>query len=495
MAIEELGPAYIKLGQAFSTRSDLIPPDFVEELSKLQDHIPSCPFHEIQKIIEKELNSTTGESFAFFEKIAMASASIGQVHKAILKNGQSVAVKVQRPGIQKTIEIDLEIMLHLATLIEEHIEELALHSPIKIIEEFARRIEKEIDYTIEADNMDRFAHQFSNEPTIYTPILFRELTTKRVLTMEFVKGIKVSEVERLEAAGLDRKIINDRGADLFLQQIFEHGFFHADPHPGNIFILPNHVICLLDFGMVGSIDKKTRENFVDLIDSVVRRDESGATRVLLKLTLWEEEPDIRMLERELAEFMAHHLYKPLKDVGIAKLLQDLLEISFRHRLRIPPDIFLMMKAFSTVEGIARMLDPNFDMVAKTAPFVRKIMIERLSPTRLVKRLFSAASELLNFIHQFPEDTLEITRLIRQRKLVVNMKHQGFEKMLETWDRIGNRISFSLIVAALIIGSALIVISRTPPLFHGISLIGLILFFAAAIMGIWLLVAILKKGGL
>ncbi len=495
MAVEELEPAYIKLGQVFSTRSDLIPPDFIEELSKLQDHVTPSPFNEIRKILETELNGTVEELFEFFNETAMASASIGQVHKARLKDGEPVAVKVQRPGIRKIIEVDLEIMLHLATLMEEHIEEIALHRPVKIIEEFARRIEKEIDYTIEADNMERFARQFSDEPMIHVPMLFRDMTTERVLTMEFVKGIKVSQISKLEGAGLDRKIINARGADIFLQQIFVHGFFHADPHPGNIFILPENIICLLDFGMVGSVDRKTRENFVDLIESVVNQDESGATRILLKLTLWDDEPDIHILERELAEFMGRHLYKPLKDIELGKLLQDLLEISFRHRLRIPPDIFLMMKAFGTIEGVARLLDPDFDMVARTAPFVKQIILERLSPRRIAKHLLLLSSELLKFVRQFPEDTLEITRLIRQRKMVVNLEHKGFEEVLATWDRISNRISFSLIIAALIIGSALIVISKIPPLFYGISMIGIILFFAAAIMGIWLLVAILRKGGL
>jgi len=495
MAVEELGPAYIKLGQVFSTRSDLIPPDFIEEFSKLQDHVTPSPFNEIRKILETELNGTVEELFEFIDENAMASASIGQVHKARLKDGEPVAVKVQRPGIQKIIEVDLEIMLHLATLMEEHIEEIALHRPVKIIEEFTRIIEKEIDYTVEADNMERFARQFSDEPTIHVPILFRDMTTERILTMEFVKGIKVSQISKLEGAGLDRKIINDRGADIFLQQIFVHGFFHADPHPGNIFILPENIICLLDFGMVGSVDRKTRENFVDLIESVVNQDESATARILLKLTLWDDEPDIRMLERELSEFMGHHLYKSLKDIRLGKLLQDLLEISFRHRLRIPPDIFLMMKAFGTIEGVARLLDPDFDMVARTAPFVKQIILERLSPRRIAKHLFLLSSELLKFVRQFPEDTLEITRLIRQRKMVINLEHKGFEEVLATWDRISNRISFSLIIAALIIGSALIVISKIPPLFYGISMIGIVLFFAAAIMGIWLLVAILRKGGL
>ena len=255
------------------------------------------------------------------------------------------------------------------------------------------------------------------------------------------------------------------------------------------------MICLLDFGMIGSVDRQTRENFVDLIDSVVQRDESRAAQVLLKLTYWDDEPDIRMLEKDVADFMGQHFYKPLKDIQIGKLLNQLLEVTSRHRLMIPPDSFLMMKTLTIVEGVALMLDPDFDMIAQTAPFIEKVKLARFYPGRIAGDIIKLGSDMLQFIQQFPKDILEITRLIRQQKLSFKMEHRDLETMLATHDQISNRISFSIIIAALIIGSALIVISETPPLFYGISLIGIILFLAAAIMGIWLLIAILRKGRL
>jgi ubiquinone biosynthesis protein len=372
---------------------------------------------------------------------------------------------------------------------------MALYRPVKIVEEFARTLEKEIDYTIEAASMERFARHFLDDPTIYIPKVFRDITTEHVITMELVSGIKVSAIDRLEEAGLDRKTITARGADFYLKQVFNFGFFHADPHPGNIFVLPDNVICLLDFGMTGSVDRQNRENFVDLIDSVVHRNESRATQVLLKLTYWDDEPDIHMLERDVADFMGQHLYKPLKDIEIGKLLNHLLELASRYRLMIPPDIFLMMKALTTIEGVALMLDPDFDMIAQTAPFIKRAKLARFYPERIAGDIIQFGSEILQFIQQFPKDMLEITRLVRQQKISFKMEHKGLETILATHDQISNRISFSIIIAALIIGSALIVISETPPLFYGISLIGIILFSAAAIMGIWLLVAILRKGRL
>ncbi len=264
---------------------------------------------------------------------------------------------------------------------------------------------------------------------------------------------------------------------------------------GIFIVLPHNVICLLDFGMAGSVDRTTREDFVELIDSVVRQDEYRTAQVLLKLTTWESEPDLRLLEKEVAEFMGKHLYKPLKEIRIGKLIQHLFEMVSTHRLRIPPDIFLMMKALSTVEGVALMLDPDFDMIARATPFIQKVKLARFYPDRIANDMIRIAAELFQFAQQFPRDLLEITRLIKQQKLTIKMEHEGLRDMLATHDQISNRISFSIIIAALIVGSALIVISKTPPFIYGISIIGIIGFLAAALMGVWLLVAILKKGRL
>jgi ubiquinone biosynthesis protein len=495
LALEELGPTYIKLGQALSTRPDLISDSLINELVKLQDDVPPFPFSEAKKIIESELNAKIEKIFASIDEKPLASASIAQVHKASLVDGEKVAVKVQRPGIKKIIEVDLEIMLYLATLMERHIKEIAQHRPIKIVEEFARTLAKEVYFTIEASNIERFGRNFANDPTTYIPVVFREMTTAKILTMEFIDGIKISEVDRLEEAGLDRKKITQRGANLILKQIFNHGFFHADPHPGNIFVLPNNVICLVDFGMVGFVDRQTRENFVNLIDSVAKKDASKAAYAMLKITNMDRAPDMGLFEREVADFMNQHLYKQLKDIEVGKLLQHLFEIASHHNLRIPPDIIMMLKAIVTIEGIGLMLDPNFDIIAQAEPFVRKIKLDRYSPKRIADDILIFTKELMQFTQQFPKDMLDITNLVKQNKLRVNIEHNGLENLLETHHQISNRISFSIVIAALLIGSAILINSETPPLFFGISLIGIVGFITAAIMGFWLLVAIIKKGKL
>ena len=495
MALEELGPTFVKLGQMLSTRPDLIAVEFIEELSKLQDRVPPFSYAEVSQIIESDLGGLPENIFEHFEESPLAAASIGQVHRARLKDGEEVVVKVQRPGIRKIIEVDLEIMLHLASLMERHLEEFQVNRPARIVEEFARTLEKEIDYTIEASHIERFSRQFIDDATVYVPKVFRETTTERVLTMEYVEGVKASEIERIEKEGLDRKVITARGADLILKQVFDHGFFHADPHPGNIFVLPGNVICYLDFGMMGSIDRQSREDFADLVHSVVRRDESGAMQALLMLTQYDEEPDTRLLSRDLADFMGQHLYRPLKDLHMEKLLQQLMELISRHRLQTPPDLFLMLKALATVEGVGLSLDPEFHMINQAAPFVKRVKMEQLHPKRVASDILKSGVDLVRLMQEIPGELRELLRQMKRGKVKMEFEHRGLEPMQKTYDQISNRIAFSIVIAALIVGSALIVLSKTPPFLFGIPVIGIIGFVAAAVMGMWLLIAILRKGRL
>ena len=495
MVMEELGPTFVKLGQILSTRPDLISVEFIQELSKLQDNVPPFPYTEARQIIESELGRPLEDIFQHFEDTPLAAASIGQVHRAQLKDGEEVVVKVQRPGIRKIIEVDLEIMLHLASLMERHLEELQVHRPVRIVQEFARTLEKEIDYTIEASHIERFARQSMDDPTVYVPKVFRDTTTERVLTMEYIDGIKASEIDRIEREGLDRKIITARGADLILRQIFDYGFFHADPHPGNIFVLPDNVICLIDFGMMGYIDRQTREDFADLIYTVVHHDESRATQILLKLTEYDEKPDLRALDRDLTDFIGQYLYVPLKDLQMEKLLHQLLKILSRHRLQLPQNLFLMMKALATVEGIGLLLDPDFEMIKQTIPFIRRVRMARYHPKRMTDDIVRSGVEFVQLMQEIPGETREILEQMKQGKIKMEFEHRGLEPMLSTHDQISNRIAFAIVIAALIIGSALIVLSKTPPFLFGISFIGIIGFLAAAVMGLWLLIAILKKGKL
>lgn len=495
MIFEELGPTFIKFGQILSSRPDLIPVNLLTELERLQDKVPPFSFEEVEAIISSEFGRPHNEIFEFMDRTPIASASIGQVHRAGLKGIGEVAVKVQRPGIRKLVEIDLEIMHHLASLAETHVEEIAPHRPVRIVEEFAKSLSRELDYSIEASNMERMARQFALDKSVHIPGLFGEESTLRVLTMEFIRGVKISDKRELHRQGMNIKAITRNGAEFVMKQVFDHGFFHADPHPGNLFVLSGNVICPVDFGMAGFIPRQTREAFVDLIHAIDQKNMRLAARFLLELADYELEPDLTILEKDLTEFAGLHLEKPLKEIRIGRLINDILEMSAHHKMRIPPDLFLMMKAFATVEGVAKELDPDFDMIATAAPYVRAAKISRLSPKRVSEDIQGLAREALRFARLFPADLLELIRLAKKGNISLNIRLHGLEEMLSTHDQISNRISFSIIIAALIMGSAQVINSKVPPIVFGVSLIGIAGFIAAVLMGIWLLVAIIKKGRL
>jgi ubiquinone biosynthesis protein len=495
MALEELGPTFIKLGQALSMRPDFVSVEFINELTKLQDMVPPCPFSSIKPLIESEFNCQLTDLFEYFDDTPIASASIGQVYKARLKDGRTAAVKVQRPDLDRLVAVDLGIMYHLASMMENNFEEVAFIRPVTIVEEFARTIFKELDYTEEASHLERFARNFAGDPTVHIPEVYRELTTRRVLTMEFIDGIKASDIQHLDAAGMDKQLITHRGAHLLLKQTFDHGFFHADPHPGNIFILPNHVIAMLDFGQVGAVDQQSKEDFVDLIDAVVHQNPFKATRQLLKITYWDQKPDLRRLEKDVAEFIGKHLYKPLKELNISTLVQDLLYLVSRYQLRIPPDIFLMMKSLATIEGIARQLDPDFDMIEQATPFIKQIKLDRLKPQRLGDDLYTLTGEFIQFAKQFPTDMIEISRLIKEHKISLKIDEKSLAAIHTVQNKTGNRIAFSIIIAALIAGSAVVLEAGTPPFIFGMPALAFFGIGISAVMGLCLLVSVIKKGGL
>jgi ubiquinone biosynthesis protein len=495
LAVEELGPTFIKLAQVLSTRPDLIPVEFAQELTKLQDQVPAFPFEQANQIIEEELKAPLAEKFPHFEKVPLAAASIAQVHRARLADGREVVVKIQRPGIARLIEVDVEILYHLATLMERHIAELGIQRPTGIVEEFARTLEKEIDFTVEANHLERFARQFRETPGVYIPQVHRPLSTRRVLTMEYIQGVKVSDLAGLEAAGHDRKLLAARGAEIILEQILRFGFFHADPHPGNVFILPGNLICYLDFGMMGSVDRQSREDFADLIFAYLGRDEKKVAHVLLRVMEYDEEPNRRALEKDLADFLEGALYPPLKKAPIASLLKVLLELIHRHRLRIPADIFLMIKALATTEAVGYNLDPDFDLAGKTEPFIRRIVLERLNPRRLLEEFFRSGEDLIQLLREIPGETRDILHQFRQGKVKIGFEHRGLENFAFHLDRASNRIAFSLVIAALIVGSSIIIQTRIGPYLFGFSMLGLFGFLVAGILGLWLLISILRSGRL
>jgi ubiquinone biosynthesis protein len=493
MALEELGPTFVKLGQILSTRPDLIPFEYIKELSKLQDQVPPFPYDDVRETIKSETGKLPQEIFEHFDETPLAAASIGQVHRATLKDGEAVVVKIQRPGIHKIIEVDLEIMLHLAGLMERHLEELEAYRPTRIVEEFARSLEKEINYRTEASHIERFARQFMDDETVYIPKVFRQMSTQRILTMEYVEGIKASEVERLQKEGYDLPEITRRGTGLIMKQIFEFGFFHADPHPGNILALPNNVIGLLDFGMVGRISRQEREAFSDLVTQVIRGDEKKVADAVLNLTNYDKEPDRIEFERDFAELIDQYLYRPLKELEIGRLLQQLLEILTKYRLGLKPDLFLMMKALSTVEGLGAMLDPDFQLIKHAEPFIRHIQLRRFNPKTIAGDMIDTGSELFTLLKEIPREVRGILKQAKEGKVKIEFEHKGLEPVLFTHDRTSNRIAFAIVLAALIIGSSLITLSDIPPKWNDIPIIGLAGFIIAGVMGFWLLVTILRRG--
>ena len=495
MVFEELGPTFIKLGQILSSRPDLVPVALLNELTRLQDHVPAFEYDKVKSIIESEFNESVDELFESMDPAPFASASIGQVHKARLAGGDEVAVKIQRPGIRKIIEADLEIMLHLASIMENNIKEAAFFRPVRIVEEFARTLENELDYSVEAASIKQMAAQFRHDATLIIPRVYSDYSSDRVLTMAFINGIKAGDLSAIDRAGLDKKLLIRRGADFVMKQVFEHGFFHADPHPGNIFFLENNIICPIDFGMTGFLDRSTRELLVDLFHSVATRDFKVSARLLCRLGEYDTQPNAARLEKDISHFVTTHLSGTLKDIKTAPMLNEFLELCARSGLRIPPDFFLMMKAFISIEGLAQKLDPDFDMIRHAIPYVRAAKFERLKPSRIVRELAGLARETYRFIQVMPGDIIEVMDQIKNKNLTVNVQLTGLDKLMHTQDQTSNRISFAIIIAALILGSAIVVNSEVPPRLFGVSVIGIGGFVTAAVMGIWLLVAIIRRGRL
>ncbi len=492
-ACEELGPTFVKLGQLAAARTRILPLEFTEELAKLQDQVAPFPFLDARTVIEEELDRPLIEVFASIEEKPLGSASIAQVHRAKLLTGEDVVVKVQRPGIQKTVAEDLAILRHLASLAETHLPDWRLHQPVALVDELARSLEKEMDFTCEAAHLERFSRQFHGEPAIYIPGVFLEFTTSRVLVMEYVNGIKASKLDQLQAAGFDRIQLSARIADLVMKQIFTHGFFHADPHPGNIQIMPGQRVCFLDFGMMGFLDQRTRETFVDLIWGIARRNESGVATALLKLTETDIEPARGVFETDVAEFMHRHFYRSAGDIQFGQLVTSLVQLTHKHRLRMPPDLVVMLRAMSLTEELVRQLDPDHDLISQAKPFMQRTRMERLRPRRVITGALEFAQEFSEAARELPNEVRRIVSQIKTGQARVNFRHEGLEPATNAFERSTNRLSFALVVAALIISSSLIIHSKVPPLLGDVSLVGIAGYLLAGLMGFWLLISILRHG--
>lgn len=489
---EELGPTYVKLGQVLSTRSDLVPPDLLVELAKLQDQVGPFPFEEVRCIVESELGRPLEDVFESFESNPLASASLGQVHRARM-NGKEVVVKVQRPGIRETMEADIDLMAQLAGQLERHVEGWAIHQPTRTVREFAQTIAEDLNYEIEATHQERIAERFQGDPTVRIPQVMRSATTTRVLTMEFIDGIKVSDLNALRAAHVDLEEVARRGFRIIMQQTLDDGFFHGDPHPGNIFVLPDNVVCFIDFGMMGRLSQKVREEFVELIYHAIDQNPAQVTEALLRLTSAEGTINVPELERDVARFLDNHAGRPLRQLNLSQLLGEILSGLARHGLRIPPDFFLMLKAIIQIQGVAVALAPEFDLVREAEPYVRHVFLGRYRPQRIAEDSVAVGREFASLLRDTPAALRELSRFARGGSIRVSLDQDTMPRLLNASNRSANRIAFAFVLGACVVGSAIVAGAAVPPTWNGVSILGIAGLIVALTMSVWLFVSILRHG--
>jgi ubiquinone biosynthesis protein len=494
LALEELGPTFVKFGQALSTRADLLPPDFIAEFSKLQDDVPALGAGVAEATIAAALGRPVSDVFAEFDTVPIAAASIAQVHRATLASGERVAVKVRRPGISPTIEGDLAILGQIARLAERHLADADLLQPTRLVREFARAIRHEQDLLREGRTIERFRLNFAGDDTVFVPRVYWDRTTAAVLTMEFVNGVKVSDLGTA-GDGYDRAVVARRGANAVLTQVLKHGLFHADPHPANIFVLPGNIICLLDFGNVGRIDRRMRDRLASVVHAIVDEKADRLADAVLDIAEPTGEIDLHELRRDLSEIVDSYAGVTLNDLAVGELFADAISVMSRHRLRFPPDLMLLAKACVTITGVGRELDPSFQIIEHAKPMLAEVLRDRLSPASVAARIGEAGRDMAETLQAIPRDVREVLRKARRDRLQIQFVHRNLDFFVQEMDRSSNRLSFAIVIAALIVGSSLIFQSGTGPTLFGYPALGLTGFLTAAVLGIWLVIGIMRSGRL
>mgnify|MGYP001388241493 FL=1 len=495
MAMEELGPTFIKFGQLLSTRPDVLPRDHIDEFSKLQDKVPPVPVGEVKEQIEHEFGAPVEQLFAEFQPVPIASASIAQVHSGRLHSGEEVVFKVRRPGIKRVVETDIDILMGLAHLIEQHLPAIAIYDPVNLVREFQRTILREMNFSREGQTINRFSTNFAEDPTVYVPLVFWEHTKETVLTLERVHGIKISNLKELKAEGYDLKELARRGADTFLRQVLEHGLFHGDPHPGNIFVMPEHVICMLDYGMVGRLGQGLKDQLIDLLEALLRKDAEQIISSLLYTGELTDDTDLKNLRRDLQEFIEDYYDILLQDIKVGRLLAEFIDLLTHYRIHLPADFMLLTKALVAMEGLGRQLDPQFNMVGHLRPWIERLVRERLHPSHLSKEFARVASAYSALAKTLPHDVKEFLNRINRNQFKIDLEHRGLDRLVTDLDRASNRLSFALIIGALIVGSSLIMQTNIGPLMFGFPLLGILGYSIAGLLGLWLAVGILRSGRL
>ena len=517
-ALEELGPTFIKLGQLLATRVDLFAPEWIAEFGKLQDSAPAAPYADVLRQFTEDTGAPPEQIFAAFDTEPLAAASIAQVHRARLEDGSEVVVKVRRPGIKPVIETDLRWLMRLAELAESENPELRNFHPQEVVRQFEQSLHRELDFSTECRNAERIANNFAGYtdqdvpspaaagkapdstttglpsaplPIIVIPRVYWQWTGERVCVQEYIDGIPGRDLAAVERAGLDRKILARRGAHAVLKMIVEDGYFHADPHPGNVFYLPGNRIAFIDFGMAGRLTEERRDQMIRLMLGLVRNEPARVADVLFDWTGDIAVDEVSLL-LEIQNFVDQYHGIPLKQLSLGAMLNDLVAILREHHISLPADLALLIKAFITLEGMGRELDPDFDMAGEALPILERALRARYTPGALIKRGWRSAGEMLALIADLPHDLSRLLRAARRGRLEIHIDVTHLKHVGNQLDSAANRLTIGIVVAALIIGSSIVMTVSGGPQLLGLPLFGLVGYLGAAAGGVWLLLSIWKS---
>jgi ubiquinone biosynthesis protein len=492
LAIEELGPTFVKLGQILAGRADLFGPEYIAEFEKLHSHVPAVPLEILRPQLREDLGGEPEDVFARFDPEPLAAASIAQVHRAQLKDGTEVVVKIRRPGITDTIEADLRLLARIAAVAEAEIPSLKPYRPQQLVRELARSLKRELDLASECRNAERIATNLAPLPWIVVPKVHWQHTTERVNVQDFVGGVAGNDLAGLDHQGFDRNLLAQRGSQAVLKMIVQDGFFHADPHPGNVFYLAGNRIAFIDFGMVGRLSQRRRDELLKLLLGLVERNPQTVADVLLDWTGDEHGVNLAVLETEIEAFVDQYHGTPLAQLNLGQMLADVTTILREHHLGLPSDMALLIKAFITLEGMGRGLDPEFHMTTEALPLLRQVVRARYQPKVVANRAWQTLRRTLAVAEQLPHDVSRLLRNARRGRVHVGIELAHLKRVGDQIDRAANRLTMALVIAALIIGSSIVMTVKGGPTLFGLPAFGFIGFASAFVGGLWLVRAIWRS---
>ncbi|MCF8247020.1 MAG: AarF/ABC1/UbiB kinase family protein [Saprospiraceae bacterium] len=493
MVCEELGTTFIKFAQIASNRPDILPEELIEELQKFQDQAMPVPVENVQGTLEQELGEKLEKSFESIDFQPIASASMAQVHRAVLVGRKEVVLKVQRPGIEDTVALDIQILKSLARLVESRFPQFDAYQPMELVKMFETSIRKELDFTMEAANMRRFEEQFKGNPDIYVPTVYPEFSTEKVLCMEYIDGLKCTDLVALEGIGMTGAELAFKGINLYFEQVFDHGFFHADPHPGNIFVLRDQRVCFIDYGMMGTVMEGDREMLADLLLAVHDHDVDGLKTALLRFSWDEAKIDHTNLEYDINEFFQNYSNIGLEEINSNEVMAALNSLFFEYKIKVPSNLLLLLKALVIIEGVGLMLDPKYNIIENIHPFVVRLLRRKYSPAKLSKKMVKTFGDLTKLATSLPEDIEDIIGKLKQGKLHIEFEHRGLAPLNHAMEAASKRISFAVVLGSLILGSSLLVIADVPPHIKNVPALGVFGFVIAGIFGLRWLASIWKQG--